>query len=310
MDEFSINNESEHRLFGSKDVKKIVFYTIGLIVFLFLSYYFLFSAPTNFPAGSVIQIEPGMSLRSISSTLKNNHVIRSRVIFEYSIIIFGGEKHIISTDYLFKNKLSVLGVVKSIIDGEHRMAPISVTIPEGFNVFQIGDVLASKLVSFNEAQFLQKAQPLEGYLFPDTYFFLSNASGDDAIKFMNENFTKKIAPVLPEINSKGYTEKQIIIMASIIEREAKGDVDREVISGILWKRIKIGMPLEVDSAPETYKTEGLPQNPICNPGLKAIEAALNPQSSPYLYYLHDKNGNIYYASTFAQHEANIKKYLK
>ena len=305
-----LETEHEQPWFEFGKNKKFYFYAIGLLVLLFLFYFFFLSAPSNFPVGAVVQIEPGMSLRSISAELKQDHVIKSRVVFEYSLIVLGGEKHIVSADYIFEKKLPVWEVVWSIIKGEHRLPPILITIPEGFNVSQIGEVLNTKLINFNETQFLQQAQNLEGYLFPDTYFFLSNANGADVIKSMNDNFEKKISPVLPEINSKGYTEKQIIVMASIIEREAKGDGDRGIISGILWKRIKIGMPLEVDSAPETYKSKGLPANPICNPGLKAIEAAINPQASPYLYYLHDKNGNIYYAKTFAEHEANIIKYLK
>jgi len=250
-----------------------------------------------------------MSLRNISAILSNEHVIRSRIIFEYSVIIFGGEKHIVSADYIFPNKLPVSEVVWSILKGEHRVPPVSITIPEGFNVAQINEICATKLIDFNQSQFLAKAGQLEGYLFPDTYFFLSNANADDVIKLMNENFEKKIAPLLPTIDSSGYSEQEIITMASIVEREAHGDNDRAIISGILWKRIKLGIPLEVDSAPETYKIKGLPTTPICNPGLKAILAAISPQNSPYLYYLHDKNGNIHYATTFAEHQANIRKYL-
>jgi UPF0755 protein len=185
-----------------------------------------------------------------------------------------------------------------------------VTIPEGFNVNQIASVCSLKLNNFNQAQFLGETKDLEGYLFPDTYFFLSNASDKDVVKSMSENFQKKITPLLQQINASGKSEKDIITMASIIEGEAKGDIDRGIISGILWKRIQVGMPLEVDSAPETYKTKGLPENPINNPGLKAILAAISPQSSPYLYYLHDKDGNIHYATTFAEHQANIRKYLR
>ena len=108
----------------------------------------------------------------------------------------------------------------------------------------------------------------------------------------------------------GRTERDIITMASIIERESKGDADREIISGILWKRIKLDIPLQVDVAPETYKTKGLPKNPIANPGMESIKAAIYPQSSMYLYYLHDKNGGIHYAKIFAEHRQNILKYLK
>lgn len=126
---------------------------------------------------------------------------------------------------------------------------------------------------------------------------------------MNNNFEKKITPLLGEIASSGRNEKDIIVMASIIERESKGDIDRGVISGILWKRISINMPLQVDSAMETYKVKGLPKSPIGNPGLEAIKATIHPQSSPYLYYLHDKNGNIHYAKTFTEHIKNKLKYL-
>ena len=292
-----------------KENKKIIIYIISSLVFLCLFYFFLWSAPRDFPVGEVVAIEPGMSLRNISALLKKDQIIRSRVAFEYSVIILGGEKHIVSADYVFPNKLPVWQIVWSIIKGEHRLPAVSLTIPEGFNLNQISDVCVSKLTNFNQNQFLAEAKSLEGYLFPDTYFFLSNAKVEDVIKLMNDNFEKKITPFLPKISSKGLTKQEVVAMASIIEREASGDNDRAIISGILWKRIKLGIPLEVDAAPETYKTKGLPENPIGNPGLLAIEAAISPQNSPYLYYLHDKDGNIHYAITFAEHEANIKKYL-
>ena len=186
---------------------------------------------------------------------------------------------------------------------------ISVTIPEGFDLDQIATVFSAKLSGFDKNNFLAETKNSEGYLFPDTYFFLNNANDADVLKSMSDNFVKKISPLLPEIVSAGKTENDVIIMASLIEREAKGNSDRDIISGILWKRISLGIPLEVDSAPETYKIKGLPENPICNPGSDLIKAAIEPQNSPYLYYLHDKNGVIHYAESFAEHQANIKKYL-
>ena len=127
---------------------------------------------------------------------------------------------------------------------------------------------------------------------------------------MSNNFDKKTFSIFSKIISFGKSESDIVIMASIIEREAKGDSDRGIISGILWNRIRNGMPLQVDAAPETYKTKGLPKNPICNPGLEAIKAAMYPQNSSYFYYLHDKNGVIHYARTFEEHKQNKLKYLK
>jgi UPF0755 protein len=297
-------------VFNIRKIKKIVFYAVGLIVFLSLFCFLFFSAPGNFPLGTVVKIEPGMSLHSVSSVLKKQHIIRSRLAFEILVIIWGGEKHIISADYLFENKLPVFEIARRIAGGKHHMAPVVVTIPEGFDVNQIGDIATLELANFNKTEFLLGARDKEGYLFPDTYFFLNNADEIDVIKSMSDNFEKKINPLLSEIISSGQTGKDIIIMASIIEREAKGEIDRGVISGILWKRISIGMPLQADSAPETYKVKGLPKSPIGNPGLEAIKVAIHPQSSPYFYYLHDKNGNIHYAKNFSEHTKNKSIYLK
>ena len=193
---------------------------------------------------------------------------------------------------------------------ERHLASIKVTIPEGYNVFDIGSALGPKLPNFDKNKFLLEAR--EGYLFPDTYFFFVTANQEDVIKSMTDNFNRKIENLGAKLPSESRTPKlsEIITIASLVEKEAKGDNDRGIIAGILWKRLAVGMPLEVDSAPQTYKVKGLPDSPICNPGLEAILAVLHPQKSVYLYYLHDKIGNIYYANTFALHQTNIKKYLK
>lgn len=309
MENLSSLNEFGHGMFRLSKIQKTIFYLFGFIVFLIVFYFLFLSAPENFPLGTVVKIEPGMSLRSVSSVLKREHIIRSRVVFESFIIIFGAELHIKSANYLFENKLPVWQVARLIKGEGHYTSPISVTIPEGFDINQMSEAFALKLVNFNKTNFLQKAKDKEGYLFPDTYFFLTNADEDNVLQSMSDNFEKKITPFLGDIVSSGKTEKDIITMASIIEREAKGDMDRAVISGILWKRISMGMPLQVDSALDTYRVKGLPDSPIGNPGLLAIKSSIFPQSSPYLYYLHDKNGNIYYAKNFTEHKKNILKYL-
>jgi len=309
MENSFLPDNVEHSVSNITKIKKIAFCAIGLIVLILLFYFFFLSSPRNFPAGTMVEIEPGMTLRGVSLKLKNEHIIRSRIAFEAFVIIFGGEKRIVSANYYFKNKLSVYKVVRRIARGEHEMAPISVTIPEGFDVNQIGDVFVGELANFNKSKFLLEAEKLEGYLFPDTYFFSTTDNEENVIKSMSKNFEKKIAPFLPEIISSGKNEKDIIVMASIIEREANGDADRDIISGILWKRISINMPLQVDAAMETYEKRGLPENPIANPGLLSIKASIHPQSSPYLYYLHGKNGNIHYAKSFSEHIKNKLKYL-
>ncbi len=288
---------------------KILLWVLAVLALIFFSIFFL-SAPANFPVGTIVKIEPGASLHAISRELKNEHIIRSGTVFEAFVIFFGREKKVISTDYYFESKLPVYAIARRISRGEHNIAPVSVTIPEGFDNEQIADTFAEKLPNFSKADFLESAKDKEGYLFPDTYFFLITDTEKSVINSMSSNFDKKITPILPEIKASGKTEKNIITMASIIEREAKGDADRAMISGILWKRISLGMPLQVDAAPDTYKNKGLPKAPIGNPGTLAIKAAIHPEKSPYLYYLHDKSGMIHYAKTFAEHVQNEQRYLK
>ncbi len=291
-----------------KYYKKYYFAT-GSVLLLFAFLFFL-SAPFNFPKGIIFNIQEGESLRSISLKLKNEKIIRSRTVFETFVIIYGGEKHLIPSDYLFEEKTPVFEVARRISKGDRHLAPISVTIPEGFTLAEIAAIFPLKLNNFNSDKFLYKAKDKEGYLFPDTYFFLNGDNEDDALRLMNSNFEKKFAPLRPQILAQNKTENEIIIMASLIEGEANGDTDRGYISGILWKRLAIGMPLQVDVAMETYNTKGLPPNPIGNPGLESIKAAINPVKSNYLYYIHDKEGNVHYASNFNEHKANIAKYLK
>ncbi|MFA6353900.1 MAG: endolytic transglycosylase MltG [Candidatus Paceibacterota bacterium] len=310
MENLSSLNELEQPTLKWNKIKKIITYSFLVIILFIFSYFFLLKAPSDFPISKIVQIEQGTGLRSISLQLKQEHIISSRTAFEAFVIIYGGERHLIPADYLFEDKESVWEVARRIFRGDRHLAPVKVTIPEGFNISDIANTFILKLAKFNKEKFLLLAKAKEGYLFPDTYFFFTNDTEVEVFRSMSENFEKKITPLIPKIISSGKNEKDIIVMASIIEGEAKGDADRGVIAGILWKRISIGMPLQVDSAPETYEIKGLPNSPIGNPGLLAIESAISPQSSPYFYYLHDKNGLIHYAKTFTEHKANIKKYLK
>ncbi|MBY0376698.1 endolytic transglycosylase MltG [Patescibacteria group bacterium] len=287
--------------------KKKILVVIGVLVFIFGIHFLFLSVPSDFPLGTIVSIDKGMGLRSISLQLKNEHIIKSRAVFETFLIAYGGERHLVSTDYLMDARLPVYEIARRMSKGESHLAPLRVVIPEGFDNEQIAETFSAQLSLFDKNKFLSTAK--QGYLFPDTYFFLTRATTEDVVKLMSDTFNRKILPIQSEISAQGKSQKDIINMASLIERESNGD-DRNIISGILWKRISLGMPLQVDAAPETYKTKGLPKVPICNPGLEAIKAALKPTASPYLYYLHDTDGNTHYAKTFEEHKANKLKYLK
>ncbi len=179
------------------------------------------------------------------------------------------------------------------------MVQISIIVPEGHNSGQIAGRL-KRFRNFDADEFLKIAKNEEGYLFPDTYFLSGNETEEEIIKIMKENFYKKA----------GEMDYGALTMASLIEREAADYDDRRLISGVLWKRLEVGMPLQVDAEPDTYLYKGLPPIPICNPGLDAIDAARNPLESPYWYYLSDKNGVTYFAETFEEHKLNKEKYLR
>ena len=302
VSDFASSNKNDFK------IKKLFLYVVIIFLLIFLIYYLFFSAPLGFPKGIVVSIKQGENLRNLSLDLKEKKIIRSRASFEAFVIMYGGEKHISLGDYLFENRLPVFEIARRIAQKDRRLASVKITIPEGFDNSEISELSSSKLKNFNKDRFLSQAK--EGYLFPDTYFFFSSDNEEDVLQYMSENFEKKIKTVKQEIISSGKNESDIIIIASIIERESKGDADRVYISSILWNRIKKNMSLQVDSAPETYKTKGLPLNPICNPGIESIKAAIYPVVSNYLYYLHDKNGMIHYAYTFSEHKKNILKYLK
>lgn len=212
-----------------------------------------------------------------------------------------------------KKKLAFLGMAISVLGGfsllvydflaPNEVVPVKlvrVTIPEGFNVRQIAERL-NEAGLFSAEDFIKLAQKEEGFLFPDTYEFYGHAGPEEIILKMKENFERKVGPEV---------SRDVIIMASLLEEEAKHDGDWEIISGILWKRLEAGMALQVDAEPGTYDYPGLPPGPISNPGLDAVDAALHPAASPYWYYLSDKAGNIHYARTFEEHKLNKEKYLR
>lgn len=291
---------------------------------------YMHRVPSNFPLGKVMTIETGSSLRTISTNLYDAHIIRSPFFFRLSVTILGGEKNLIAGDYLLDKKEGPSELAHRITKGLFHLNTFKATIPEGWSSMQIGDYLKLNLVGFNRNKFVNLAKQKEGYLFPDTYFISPTIKPEDMIKKMSENFDTKIKKI-SGISTTTYALKDIVIMASILEEEARTTESRRMVAGILWKRLSLGMPLQVDStflyingkntyeltlddlkidSPyNTYQYKGLPPGPISNPGEDAIFAAINPIKSKYLYFLSSRSGKMYYATTFEQHKRNKELYL-
>jgi UPF0755 protein len=305
---------------------------VSVVVVVIILILFSLTPPSNFPVGEKITVESGASLGQVSLLLKEGQFIHSRLMFEFCMITVSGDRNVVAGDYVFKQPLSACGVASRTARGISGMPATRVTIPEGMSNARAADIFAKALPKFDARSFIENAQALEGYLFPETYFFPPAANAEDVVKVMVAQFKKKIEPLKPSIEKSGHSLEEIIIMASILEKEAKTPEDQALVSGILWKRIKIGMALQVDapfyyllgkesseltqsdlalkSEYNTYKNKGLPAGPIGNPGLVAIQAAISPTLSPYVYYLSDKDGAMHYAKTFDEHKANKSRYLK
>jgi UPF0755 protein len=256
-----------------------------------------------------VHINRGANLKSITEEFKEKKIVRSAAMLQTFVLLFQSGKSIPVGDYYFNGE-PVWRVGYMLARGDHHIVPIRVTFPEGLTNEEMANVLSKKIPDFNVNEFMNIISGQQGYLFPDTYFFYPKTSPDEVVESLQSNFSKKIKTVESEIEKSGYTKKQILTMASILEGEAHGQSDIDMISGILWKRFKNGMLLQVDVDRSTYTKKGLPASPISNPGMSAIKSALNPENSPYLYYLHDKTGQVHYAVTYTEHKNNIKKYLK
>jgi UPF0755 protein len=301
-----------------------VFIAIALIVTV--------SAPARFPKGGILTIAPGGNLRTVADSLVAGGYVRSRFLFVTLVTIMGGERSITPGDYYFPKPKSVFRIAEQIAKSNHGLDPVKITIPEGRNVREIAAILSDKLPGFPEESFLLQARQYEGYLFPDTYFVYPKTDPMTVIADMRAMFKKKTESILKEKNGTQYSVADIVIIASLIEREARGDDDRAMISGVIFNRLEKGMPLQldasvafansipdnqlkkshfsVDSPYNTYIYRKLPPGPIANPGIKSISAALNPAKTDYLYYLHDKHGTIHYAKTYPEHQKNISRYLR
>ena len=318
--------------FKNKYKKAIITFIVFLVVIIF--YMMFWSVPSNFPVKSIYNLKSGQTLPVVSNNFIKAHIIRSDFWFKSFTYIFslGGSK-VIEGNYALNSRQNVITLAWRVTHGQLDIVPVRITIFEGTNSFEIADILSSSFPGFNKSVFLNsvKTQKLEGYLFPDTYFLTPDMSEADIIKIMNNNFYEKIGKITTDIKKFGKSESDIIKMASILEEEARTIESREIVAGILWKRISIGMPLQVDSSFKyingkvssalttddlkidspynSYINRGLPPTPISNPGLEAINDAINPIKTPYLYFLTDKNGNMHYAATFEEHVVNKQKYL-
>ncbi|MBU4422050.1 endolytic transglycosylase MltG, partial [Patescibacteria group bacterium] len=304
------------------------------------------------------KVEEGEGVGTISKKLQENGIIDNVFVFKSYVWLFGLESIFQPGDYTLKKgqKISSLANEMTII----RIKEKTFTIIEGWNLRDLAEYLISKGLIKNEDElYYLTGRPavdyrsakvdfkggwrydfladkpsyvsMEGYIYPDTYRILADGTIDDLLKKALDNFGKKLTPeIREEIKKQGKTIFEVLTTASIVEREVNTYEDRRTVADIISRRIKYGMPLQMDSTVNyvtasgrsrstyedlainspwnTYKYKGLPLGPINNPSVLSIKAVLYPVSNDYLYFLTDKEGRVYYAKTGAEHQAN-RKYL-
>jgi UPF0755 protein len=286
-------------------------------------------------------IEKGESLGTVAHELADQNLVMSRYLFVAYAIFTGQERKFQAGEYIIPPRPSIGELVGAFAEGRGASEDITVTVPEGTNLADLGKILSKSGLSIKTENLLGPDMlKLEGYLFPDTYRFKPGTEAKEIVRVMRDNFDEKVRQTYPTVLESRL--RRTIIIASILEKEVRNQRDMKLVAGIMEKRLSKNISLEIDatvtygvcypkflagqycdvslanitdnlkvSTPyNTYANKGLPAGPISNPGLTAIEAALNPEKSDYLYYLSAPDGTTIFSKTAAEHERARNKYLK
>jgi len=345
--------------------KKIII-ILPLIFVIFILLYYWHGLNTPFVASGESKnfiINKGEGVKLIAKNLREADLIKSNLIFELYVWLNNKQAEFKAGEYILSTSLNIKEIAEILTRGFAVNKDIRLNMPEGLTIteinerikksgFKFGDDfinLADKSIgnwklSATKPDFLNDAPDnadLEGFLFPDTYLFFNDATADDVIDKMLHNFELKVTKDMrSDIKTQGKSIYEIIIMASIIQKEANidetgkgGNEEAGIISGIFWDRLKFGQALQsdatlsyiftdknpqhtleetqIDSPYNTYKYKGLPLGPIGNPGLEAIKAAIYPVKTEYNYFLNKlDSGAAVFSQTYEEHLRNKAKYLK
>lgn len=346
-------------------IKKLFLALIALFVVVLIIYSSAVNSSIGEGEDQDFVIEKGQGVSLIAENLKEQNLIKSILAFKIYSKVSGQQASFKEGSYILSPKMDIKQIVTELTPKIFLKPEEKLTFIEGWNIRDYAKLLNDRnLISSNdffslvgeplldyrvvknkkapqdyseEFSFLQdkpKHYSLEGYLFPDTYRFFIDTSDEEIIKKMLSNFDKKLTKTMREdISRQGKTIHEIIIMASIIEKEVPSAEDMKIVSGIFWDRIKNGQALEscatlayilgvnkaqysyedtrIDSPYNTYINRGLPPSPIANPGLNAILASIYPESTEYNYFLSNpENGETIFSATYQEHLNNKNKYIK
>jgi UPF0755 protein len=308
-----------------------IFSLILLISILFTTAIY-FPLEENSTNRKIVNISSGTNAKEIVDVLEKNEIIRkNNYTLRILIKLMKLEDQLKFGEYDLSPSMNMLQILDKLVKGE--VIVYKITIPEGYTSTKIAELLEKKEIAKKEA-FLElikdKEKSLEGYLFPDTYEVPTKYGAENMVKAMlvNFNHVAEENEFTDKAEEIGFSLEEIIILASIIEKEAKFSEEKNKVSSVFHNRLKIGMKLQscatiqyilgepkeildendlkIDSPYNTYLYKGLPPGPICNPGLDSIIAALEPEEEDYLYFVLGENGRHIFSKTYQEHLKNKK----
>ena len=283
----------------------------------------------------IFVVKEGEGIQTISQNLYQSGFIKNEYAFLIYSLITRQNKKLQSGTFRLSASLSTPEIIKKLSSG--GVSDYWLKIIDGSRVDEIAILFPSGL-TFNSLDFLTKYKSKEGYLFPDSYLIPSYFNLDQTVEVITSNFNKKITQA-KEKSTSNLIDEDNVIMASLLEREGKNLESKQMIAGVIINRLNLGMPLQIDATVQyakdsltknnanywqpvskldlqidspynTYKNQGLPPRPICNPGYNSLFAAFHPTKSDNIFYITGNDGLMYYAKTLEEHNSNIAKYLK
>ncbi|MEK7570550.1 MAG: endolytic transglycosylase MltG [Patescibacteria group bacterium] len=338
--------------------KRVFFHLSYTLLILFalivIGFLRLVDAPGASAAPTTFTIASGESVTDIAKRLESQKLIRSITIFKAHVYFDGARSNFLTGDFTIPPAASTRAII-NLLTTTPAAEEVSVRVPESATAKEVA-VLLEKADVLPAADFLAAVQTtdsrtvapdrtydflrdkpasatLEGYLFPDTYRFFTDATAAHVVTKFLDNFEAKVSStILADIRTQRRTIFDVLTLASIVDQEVRTDVDRRIAAGIFLERMRLGIALQSDatvnyvtgkqalqptladlsanSAYNTYKHRGLPPGPIGNPSLSAIRATANPQASAYLFFLTTPEGETIFSKTYEEHLVNKRKYLQ
>jgi UPF0755 protein len=286
---------------------------------------FLYSPASFNRQELVVDVPEGSNFRAVTKLMYDNGLIKDQKRFRILARVMRADSKIKAGELRFYKDMNPMQVLDNLING--KPVAYSFTVPEGFNMYQIADLLVEKKIIKNNKEFINaasdkvllielgiKAKNAEGFLFPDTYTVNKVKDVKSLVRVMNKKFNEMFTPdLVKKAKEMGFSPKETITLASIIEKETGAKEERKIVSSVFHNRLNKRMPLQSDPTTiygiwdryngniskedlqqytpyNTYKLYGLPVGPICNPGKDSIVAALYPDSTPYFYFVSKNDG--------------------